>query len=65
MATSFYSHLLFDLDHTLWDFERNSEETLRELYREGGLEKNFVSENTVGAGFEVGELMDILGIVSQ
>jgi len=28
----YYSHLLFDLDHTLWDFERNSSEALDELY---------------------------------
>lgn len=27
-----YSHLLFDLDHTLWDFERNSTEALNEVY---------------------------------
>jgi putative hydrolase of the HAD superfamily len=27
-----YQHLFFDLDHTLWDFETNSKETLRELY---------------------------------
>lgn len=27
-----YRHLIFDLDHTLWDFKKNSEETLRELY---------------------------------
>ncbi|WP_448519802.1 YjjG family noncanonical pyrimidine nucleotidase [Rhodoflexus sp.] len=27
-----YTHLFFDLDHTLWDFERNSNETLAELY---------------------------------
>jgi len=27
-----YQHLFFDLDHTLWDFETNSVETLRELY---------------------------------
>ena len=27
-----YRHILFDLDHTLWDFERNSMETLMELY---------------------------------
>ena len=26
------SHLFFDLDHTLWDFEANAEATLRELY---------------------------------
>jgi len=27
-----YQHLFFDLDHTLWDFETNSKETLQELY---------------------------------
>ncbi|MFD1144770.1 YjjG family noncanonical pyrimidine nucleotidase [Larkinella insperata] len=27
-----YKHLFFDLDHTLWDFERNSTESLCELY---------------------------------
>lgn len=27
-----YKHLFFDLDHTLWDFETNSKETLRELF---------------------------------
>ncbi len=27
-----YNHILFDLDHTLWDFEKNSEEVLFELY---------------------------------
>lgn len=27
-----YGHLFFDLDHTLWDFETNSRETLRELH---------------------------------
>ena len=27
-----YKHLFFDLDHTLWDFEKNSGECLAELY---------------------------------
>lgn len=27
-----YRHIFFDLDHTLWDFDRNAEETLYELY---------------------------------
>lgn len=27
-----YKHLFFDLDHTLWDFEANSRQTLAELY---------------------------------
>lgn len=29
-----YKHLFFDLDHTLWDFDRNSAFTLRHLYDE-------------------------------
>lgn len=29
-----YRHIFFDLDHTLWDFERNSNETLQELHQE-------------------------------
>jgi putative hydrolase of the HAD superfamily len=27
-----YKHLFFDLDNTLWDFEKNSHETFKELY---------------------------------
>lgn len=27
-----YNHLFFDLDHTIWDFDKNAEETLHELY---------------------------------
>ncbi|RFZ81799.1 noncanonical pyrimidine nucleotidase, YjjG family [Mucilaginibacter terrenus] len=27
-----YKHIFFDLDHTIWDFDRNAEETLLELY---------------------------------
>lgn len=29
-----YRHLFFDLDHTLWDFDKNSENTLLQLYNE-------------------------------
>jgi putative hydrolase of the HAD superfamily len=29
---SAYKHILFDLDHTLWDFNKNCAETLHELY---------------------------------
>lgn len=29
-----YQHIFFDLDHTLWDFERNSNETLLELHKD-------------------------------
>lgn len=27
-----YQHIFFDLDHTLWDFETNSKNTMRQLY---------------------------------
>ena len=27
-----YTHIFFDLDHTIWDFDKNAEETLHELY---------------------------------
>jgi putative hydrolase of the HAD superfamily len=30
-------HLFFDLDHTIWDFDRNATETLLELYEQHGL----------------------------
>ena len=33
-----YRSVFFDLDHTLWDFTRNSAETLSDLYDEFGLE---------------------------
>ncbi|NCT94342.1 MAG: noncanonical pyrimidine nucleotidase, YjjG family [Chitinophagaceae bacterium] len=29
-----YQHLFFDLDHTLWDFETNSRDTLHDLYEQ-------------------------------
>lgn len=32
-----YRHLFFDLDHTIWDFDKNAEETLHELYHHYGL----------------------------
>lgn len=32
-----YKHLFFDLDHTLWDFDRNSHEVLVELYHKYNL----------------------------
>lgn len=32
-------HIFFDLDHTIWDFDRNAQETLMELYELYQLEK--------------------------
>ena len=34
-----YNHIFFDLDRTIWDFEKNSEETISELLGELGLNK--------------------------
>lgn len=34
MKTKKYKHLFFDLDRTLWDFEKNSVLTLREIFEE-------------------------------
>ena len=39
-----YKHLFFDLDHTLWDFEANSRQTLEELYQSMSLDKRGVSD---------------------
>lgn len=37
-----YRHLFFDLDHTLWDFNANAEESLREIYRFFNLESRAI-----------------------
>ena len=39
-----YRHLFFDLDHTLWDFEANSRQTLEELYSAFGLKDRGVHD---------------------
>ncbi|TSD63927.1 noncanonical pyrimidine nucleotidase, YjjG family [Inquilinus sp. KBS0705] len=31
-TSKIYKHIFFDLDHTIWDFDKNAEETLHELY---------------------------------
>lgn len=33
-----YNHVIFDLDHTLWDFERNSRLAMEELYGQFDIE---------------------------
>lgn len=40
---SAYKHLFFDLDHTLWDFEKNAEESLTELYQRHHLHKRQIT----------------------
>lgn len=52
-----YTHLFFDLDHTLWDYDKNAAETLTELYEEYRLEEkgNFSSAQLVEVFFEINE----------
>ena len=33
-----YQHLFFDLDHTLWDFDKNAKTTLTKIYGHFGLD---------------------------
>jgi len=39
-----YQHIIFDLDHTLWDFTANSNATLKELYLEYAMLEWNISE---------------------
>jgi len=36
-----YQHIFFDLDRTLWDFDKNSEKTLEQLFRDFSLQNTF------------------------
>jgi len=47
-----YKHILFDLDHTLWDFQTNSMLTLRELFDELGLKRFFGDFDTFFSLYE-------------
>ncbi|HEV7379938.1 MAG TPA: YjjG family noncanonical pyrimidine nucleotidase [Dyadobacter sp.] len=38
-----YKHLFFDLDHTLWDFEKNSSESLQDIFYQLSLADHGVS----------------------
>jgi putative hydrolase of the HAD superfamily len=40
-----YRHIYFDLDHTLWDFEKNCAETLNELYTHFNLSRFGIDVN--------------------
>ncbi|MBS1547154.1 MAG: YjjG family noncanonical pyrimidine nucleotidase [Bacteroidetes bacterium] len=47
-----YRHLFFDLDHTIWDFERNSRDVLAELHADFGLEGLGVAKRPFIAAYE-------------
>lgn len=36
-----YKHIFFDLDHTLWDFETNSQQVLSQLFRDHKLKEEY------------------------
>lgn len=48
-----YKHLFFDLDRTLWDFDKNADETFKIIYSKYGLQDRGVS--SLGAFREVYE----------
>ena len=50
-----YKHIFFDLDHTLWDYDKNTNETICDLYAMYQLEKFnlFSPEEFIKAFFEV------------
>jgi putative hydrolase of the HAD superfamily len=39
-----YRHLFFDLDHTIWDFEANSKQTLLQLYQDLNLKEKGIDD---------------------
>ncbi|MBC7388960.1 MAG: HAD-IA family hydrolase [Opitutaceae bacterium] len=47
-----YRHIFFDLDHTLWDFEKNSEETIKEIYNTLDLQSRIESSFDLYKSFE-------------
>lgn len=47
-----YQHIIFDLDHTLWDFTANSNETLRELFVSYNLAKMNCDLDTFLANYQ-------------
>ncbi|MDD4108513.1 MAG: YjjG family noncanonical pyrimidine nucleotidase [Prolixibacteraceae bacterium] len=42
MTKKRYTHLFFDLDHTLWDFKTNSFHALKFAYRKFGIDRQYV-----------------------
>jgi len=53
MALKSYKHILFDLDHTLWDYELNSREVLLELHEKYQLrDRTSISPDDFILGFE-------------
>ena len=51
-----YKHIYFDLDHTLWDFEKNCKETLNEL---------FIDFNLSNLGIQVTDFIEAYQNINQ
>jgi len=54
-----YTHIFFDLDHTLWDYEANAAQALKELYGKHGLAEKgmFSHEELVQTFFDVNDML--------
>jgi putative hydrolase of the HAD superfamily len=48
-----YKHLFFDLDHTLWDFDKNSEAALKKLYDEYDLKSRIPDFDALFRAFNI------------
>ena len=53
-----YNHIFFDLDRTLWDFEKNSHEVLTELYQKYDLINRGITDE-LDSNFTDYELLEI------
>lgn len=51
MSAKTYRHLYFDLDRTLWDYETNAYEALRQVYEEFNLEPAFGNYDNLWQSF--------------
>ncbi len=66
-----YKHIFFDLDHTLWDFDKNSEIALKMAIQEFGIDKvpNFSFETFFAqfktANYELWDLFSLNKISSE
>ncbi|AZQ60746.1 noncanonical pyrimidine nucleotidase, YjjG family [Flammeovirga pectinis] len=63
-------HIFFDLDHTLWDFEKNSEETLTHLFHKYGIgDGNVALQDFLSAyrkaNFELWELYNFSKVTKE
>jgi putative hydrolase of the HAD superfamily len=53
-----YRYLFFDLDHTLWDFEKNAEESLKDLHAKHNLTRhNIAPDDFVSKYSEINHAM--------